>query len=126
MNHPLSVLDVTSLASTTMFAAQNEGRRNDTPTPAPIVKGVQTLTVTVSAGKYSPSVISVKRGKPVALVFRGGKNMGCGSTIVFRSLKQKRTVKEGQTVVFKWTPTKAGVVAFACPMDMYKGKVIVK
>ncbi len=53
-------------------------------------------------------------------------NIGDAHQENFKSLKQKQTVKQGQTVTFKFTPDKAGEVAFACPMGMYKGKVLVK
>ncbi|MFX8758828.1 cupredoxin domain-containing protein, partial [Acinetobacter baumannii] len=68
------------------------------------------MTVTVAEGKYTPSAISVKKGVPVAITFKGGAKMGCGATIEFKSLKQKQTVKQGQTVTFKFTPDKAGEV----------------
>lgn len=108
--------------------AMQHGQRQEAPKPVPAkeVKGVQTLTVTIADGRYTPSVISVKKGKPVALTFKGGKNMGCGSTVEFKSLKQKQSVKEGTTIVFKFTPKVAGDIKFACSMDMIQGKVVVK
>lgn len=108
------------------MSAQHGQTKNDKPVPAKEVKGVQTLTVTIADGKYSPALISVKKGKPVALTFKGGKDMGCGSTVEFKSLKQKQSVKEGKTVVFKFTPKEAGEIKFACSMDMIQGKVVVK
>ena len=126
MKQSTTILVVAALMSTTAFAFQHEGHHQDAPVPAKTVKGVQTLTVTVAEGKYTPSAISVKKRVPVAITFKGGAKMGCGATIEFKSLKQKQTVKQGQTVTFKFTPDKAGEVAFACPMGMYKGKVLVK
>ncbi|MCC6686075.1 MAG: cupredoxin domain-containing protein [Fimbriimonadaceae bacterium] len=117
---------LTLVACTLASGFQQSVRKPTPPTPAPIVKGVQTLTILVSAGKYSPSYISVKKGVPVSLIFKGGKNMGCGSVIEFKSLTLKQSVKEGKTVTFKFVPKKAGEIAFACPMNMYRGKVIVK
>lgn len=126
MKKSTTILVVAALMSTTAFAFQHEGHHQDAPVPAKTVKGVQTLTVTVAEGKYTPSAISVKKGVPVAITFKGGAKMGCGATIEFKSLKQKQTVKQGQTVTFKFTPDKAGEVMFACPMGMYNGKVVVK
>jgi len=96
------------------------------PAPAKLVKGVQTITVTVAEGRYTPSLISAVKGKPLAITFKGGKSIGCGAGIEFPSLKKKLTVKEGQSVVFKFTPQKEGEVEFACSMHMYVGKVVVK
>lgn len=89
-------------------------------------KGAQKATVLVQDGKYTPSTIEVKKGKPVQITFKGGKKMGCGATIEFKSLKQTKTVKEGKTVAFSFTPSSAGEVKFACSMDMIRGKVVVK
>lgn len=108
------------------MSAQHSQAKNEQPVPAKEVKGVQTLTVTIADGKYSPALISVKKGKAVALTFKGGKNMGCGSTVEFKSLKQKQSVKEGKTVVFKFAPKEAGEIKFACSMDMIQGRVVVK
>ena len=118
-------LAVITLTASTVFAFQ-QGSRVETPVAAKLVNGVQTIKVVVSGGKYSPSLISVKKGKPVAITFTGGKNIGCGATIVFKSLNQKQTVSEGKSVTFKFTPSKVGTIKFACPMDMYQGKIIVK
>lgn len=96
------------------------------PVPAKEKGGVQKATVVIDNGKYTPSAISVKKDKPVEITFKGGKNMGCGSTVVFKTLKQTKTVETGKTVTFKFTPKKAGDVPFTCSMDMFQGKVIVK
>jgi len=106
--------------------AQHEGMKRDKPVVAKMVKGIQRMTVVIDGGMYRPAVISVKRGKPVELTFRAGKNPGCGSTVVFKSLKISKVIPKGKPVVIKFTPKKAGDIAFTCSMDMYVGKVIVK
>lgn len=88
-------------------------------------KTKQTATVRVDDG-YHPSVIEVRRGKPFELTFTGGKNVGCGGTIVFKSLKIRRQVSTSKSVVVKFTPKSKGEIPFTCGMDMLKGKVIVK
>lgn len=113
-----------SCCSSMMAMQSSEG--SPKPVEAKEVKGVQKLTVTIAGGKYDPAVISVKKGKPVELTFTGGKNMGCGSTVVFKSLKQSKEVASGKSAIFKFTPKDAGTIAFTCGMGMYDGKVIVK
>lgn len=108
-----------------MIAMQSE-QSLDKPVPAKVVKGIQKLSVTIDSGKYSPAVISVKKGMPVELTFVGGKSLGCGGTIVFKSLKQTKSITTGQSVVFKFTPKAAGSIDFTCGMSMYDGKVIIK
>lgn len=89
-------------------------------------KGVQKATILIEDGKYSPATISVKKGKPVELTFKAGKNAGCGSTVVFNSLKISKDVPSGKSVVVKFTAKEAGKIHFTCPMGMYNGDVVVK
>ena len=93
-------------------------------TAAKLQKGVQKFTVKVD-GTYSPSSLSVKAGKPVEITFVKGKNVGCGGTVVFSSLGITKELKADKTVV-AFTPKKAGTIAFACPMGMYRGSIAVK
>lgn len=87
-------------------------------------KGIQKATITINNG-YSPSSIKVKKGTPVELTFVGGKNIGCGGTVVFKSLKISKSVAVGKSVVIKFTPTKKGEIPFTCGMGMLSGKVVV-
>jgi len=106
--------------------AMETGHDMDKPVVAKLLKGVQKLSITIDDGKYSPAVISVKKGVPVELTFKAGKNMGCGSTVVFKSLKLSKEVPTGNSIVIKFTPKRAGTIEFTCGMGMYDGKVIVK
>ena len=106
--------------------AMQSGQEVVKPVAAKDVEGIQKLSITIDGGKYSPAVISVKKGIPVELTFSGGKKMGCGSTVVFKSLKQSKGVPVGKSVVIKFTPKEAGTIDFTCGMGMYEGKVIVK
>jgi plastocyanin domain-containing protein len=105
--------------------AMQDGKDMDKPVAAKMVKGVQKATVTIDNGMYMPAVISVKKGKPVELTFKAGKSPGCGSTVVFKSLKISKEVGS-KPVVIKFTPKDAGTLAFTCGMGMFDGKVVVK
>lgn len=85
---------------------------------------VQKVTVKVD-GTYSPALVNVKAGQPVEITFIKGKNVGCGGTVVFKSLGITKELKGEKTVV-AFTPKKAGSIAFTCPMGMYEGSVAVK
>lgn len=95
------------------------------PVLAKQLKNKQTSTILINGG-YSPSTIQVSAGKPVELTFTGGKNIGCGGTVVFKSLKISKDVTTGKSVVIKFTPKSKGVIPFTCGMGMFKGTVIVK
>ncbi len=95
------------------------------PVPAKQLKDKQTASILINGG-YMPSQIEVKLGKPVELIFTGGKNIGCGGTVVFKSLKISKDVAVGKSVVIKFTPRTKGEIPFTCSMGMLQGKVIVK
>ncbi len=65
------------------------------------------------------------KGKPVELTFKAGKSPGCGRTVVFKSLKISKEVGS-KPVVVKFTPKRAGTIAFTCGMGMFDGKVVVR
>jgi Cu+-exporting ATPase len=104
--------------------AMQPGQDSEKSTSAKQSKGVQKATITINNG-YSPSSIKVKKGSPVELTFVGGKNIGCGGTVVFKSLKISKSVAVGKSVVIKFTPTKKGEIPFTCGMGMLSGKVVV-
>ena len=89
------------------------------------LKDKQTALILINGG-YTPGQITVRQGKPVELTFTGGKNLGCGGTVVFRSLKISKDVAVGKSVVIKFTPKAKGEIPFTCSMGMLSGKVIVK
>lgn len=88
--------------------------------------GVQKATVLIEDAKYNPATVRVKKGQPVELTFTGGKELGCGGTVVFKSLNQTKKVETGKSVTFAFTPDKAGDIRFTCDMDMFDGKVVVE
>ncbi len=98
----------------------------DNPAPVTNTDGIQKASITIDGGKYTPSVISVEKGKPVELTFVGGKELGCGGTIVFKSLEMSKNIESGKTVTFNFTPKEAGEIPFTCGMGMYQGKVVAK
>lgn len=102
---------------------------SQTENPKPMTnttEEIQKATVTIDGGKYTPNVITVDRGKPVELTFKGGQELGCGGTVVFKSLNQSKEVESGKSVTFAFTPDQAGEIPFTCGMEMYDGKVVVK
>lgn len=81
--------------------------------------------ITVSANGYEPSSISVRKGEPVRLAFYRRTAEGCGGEVVFTKQNITKKLPVGETVLVEFTPTEAGEIAFACGMDMLRGKVLV-
>ncbi|MGH9949869.1 MAG: cupredoxin domain-containing protein, partial [Pyrinomonadaceae bacterium] len=80
--------------------------------------------ITVSSSGYEPSSISVVNGQPVKLAFYRADSNNCGGEVIFSKLKIKKKLPVGETVLVEFTPTEAGEIAFACGMDMLRGKLI--
>lgn len=81
--------------------------------------------VTVSASGYEPSQVSVKKGQPVKLAFYRADSNNCGGEVVFSKQNITKKLPVGETVLVEFTPTEAGEIAFACGMNMFRGKVVV-
>jgi plastocyanin len=81
--------------------------------------------ITVSSDGYEPSSISVVKGQSVKLAFYRADSNNCGGEVVFSKMKIRKKLPVGETVLVEFTPTEAGEIAFACGMDMFRGKLIV-
>ena len=81
--------------------------------------------ITVSENGYEPSTVRVLTGEKVSLAFYRADANNCGGELVIPTQSIKKTLPVGETVLVEFTPTAAGEIAFACGMDMLKGKVVV-
>ncbi|HEX8247455.1 MAG TPA: cupredoxin domain-containing protein [Pyrinomonadaceae bacterium] len=88
-------------------------------------KKIKTVRVNISQEGYSPGSVSVKKGETVRLVFYRADANNCGEELVFPALNIKRRIPVRKRVVVTLTPRRAGEIAFACGMDMYRGKILV-
>jgi plastocyanin domain-containing protein len=88
------------------------------------VAGVQEVPIVVKGG-YTPDVITVKRGKPVRLLFKRQESSMCSEMVVFGTVGKSAKLPEGQTVAIEFTPQTAGEVPFQCQMGMLHGKLVV-
>lgn len=81
--------------------------------------------ITVSSNGYEPSSVSVVKGQPVKLAFYRADSENCGGEVVFAKQNIRKKLPVGETVLVEFTPTEVGEIAFACGMDMLRGKLIV-
>lgn len=86
---------------------------------------VETIKVSVST-RYEPKSIEVKKGQPVKLAFHRTDDKNCGGEVVFPKLGIKRELPVGETVTIEFTPEESGEIAFACGMNMMRGKILVQ
>jgi len=87
--------------------------------------GYQEALILVKGG-YTPDVIVVERGRPVRLNFRREEAASCSEQVIFSDFHKSAQLPTGQTVPIELMPEQPGEYAFACPMGMFRGKLIVE
>lgn len=83
------------------------------------------VDITVEGG-YSPEVISIPKGRPTKINFIRKDPSTCLEEVVLTDFKIRKHLPLNQKVTIEITPQKAGEFKFACGMNMYHGKIIVK
>lgn len=83
------------------------------------------VDITVNGG-YSPEVISIPKGKTTKLNFIRTDPTDCLGEVVLGDFKIRKELPINQKVTVAITPQKAGEYIYACGMNMYHGKIIVK
>ncbi len=90
--------------------------------PAAEVRGRQ-IDVRVTMKGYEPSRIQVRAGEEITLVFLRGEPNECAAEVVFPALGIKKELPVGKPVAIPIRAEKPGEIAFACGMDMLKGRL---
>ena len=88
----------------------------------------QTKKVVVNAENlgYKPETVTFKQGKPAQLKFIPSDNMGCMNEVVFKELGIDEKLDGKKEVTVDIPTDKPGTYNYACGMDMFHGKVVVK
>jgi len=87
--------------------------------------GYQEAMILVKGG-YTPDTIIVSRGKPVRLNFRREETASCSDKVVFEHFDKSAELPTGELVAVELMPKEAGEFSFACPMGMFRGRLIVE
>jgi len=87
--------------------------------------GYQEVMVLVKGG-YTPDTIIVQRGKPVRINFRREETAGCSDKVIFADFQKSAELPTGELVAVELMPKEAGEFAFACPMGMFRGRLVVE
>ena len=77
-------------------------------------------------GGYSPNVISIPKGKTTRLNFIRKDSNSCLEEVVLGDFKIRKHLPLNQKVAIEITPQKSGEFGYACGMNMFHGKIIVK
>ena len=87
--------------------------------------GSQEVNITVEGG-YSPSVVRVKKGVPVRLVFDRKEKSPCSDEVVISDFGVRRFLRPFEQTVVEFTPAEAGSYEFTCGMGMLRGRIEVE
>ena len=87
--------------------------------------GYQEAMILVKGG-YTPDTIVVRAGRPVRLNFRREETASCSDKVIFADFNKSADLPTGQTVAVELLPKTPGEYAFACPMGMFRGRLVVE
>ncbi|MDD6432015.1 MAG: cupredoxin domain-containing protein [Lactobacillaceae bacterium] len=101
------------------------GKHTEQAGDASVNGQVQEATVVVKGG-YSPSTVVLKKGMPGKINFDMKDSTACLSHVVFSRLGVDKDLTKQPVTTVDIPTDKSGEYDFACGMDMFHGKVIVK
>jgi len=105
-------------------AKKNPGHTGQ-PVQAAQQSGAQTAAIEITSKGFEPNSLKLKADTPAKVTFTRRTDETCAKEVVIKDygIERKLPLKEPVTVEF--TPRK-GEFAFACGMNMIKGKLIVE
>lgn len=87
--------------------------------------GYQEAMILVKGG-YTPDTIIVRSGRPVRLNFRREETASCSDKVIFADFEKSAQLPAGRTVAVELLPKEPGEFGFACPMGMFRGRLVVE
>ncbi|MGX6427551.1 cupredoxin domain-containing protein [Levilactobacillus yonginensis] len=101
------------------------GKHTTAAVDAAVTGSSQDVDVQVSGG-YSPSTVILKRGIPATLTFNRKDPSSCLEQVVFPDLGINEFLPQNQAHAIPIDTSKPGEYDYACGMNMFHGKVIIK
>lgn len=90
-----------------------------------VVVNTNSVDIIVEGG-YSPNVISIPKGKMTTLNFFRKDPSSCLEEVVLSDFKIKKYLPLNQKTAITITPEETGEFDYACGMNMFHGKIVVK
>lgn len=116
---------VAAVAAVALFAPGRSEAEAKASSPESATRA-QVVQLTVTPQGFIPAQVKVKAGQPVQLVVTRKTDRTCATAIVVKEYGVAKELPLGQPVTVTFTPTKAGQVRYACPMNMIAGTMIVE
>ncbi len=92
---------------------------------ADLANGRQEGQIVVKGG-YEPEVLYLKQGAPAEVTFKMEDKTACLSHLVFSSLGVDKDLSKEKLAKVQIPTDKAGEIDYACGMDMFHGKIVVR
>ena len=86
----------------------------------------QRYQVTVDGGGFHPGSLTIPAGKPITLVVTRTSDNTCAKEMVIPALNETRGLPLDRPVQIRIPAQQKGTIAFACGMDMYHGRLVVR
>lgn len=86
----------------------------------------QTARVEITEQGFAPASVNLRRNVPARVTFVRKTDATCAKEVVISDYKINRELPLNKAVVITFTPKKSGEIAFACGMNMMRGKLIVQ
>lgn len=90
-----------------------------------VVLVTDAVDITVEGG-YSPGTIQIPQGKTTKITFLRKDPNPCLEEVVLSDFKIKKYLPLNKRVTAEITPQKKGEYQFACGMNMFHGRIIVR
>jgi len=90
-----------------------------------VVSVTESVDITVEGG-YTPSTIQIPKGKTTKISFIRKDPSSCLEEVVLSEFKIRKFLPLNKKVTVEITPKKSGTFPFACGMNMFHGKIIVR
>ncbi|GEO57796.1 cupredoxin domain-containing protein [Companilactobacillus bobalius] len=101
------------------------GNHQVAQTTANVKDNNQSVDVEVNGG-YSPEVITLKKGVPATINFTRKDASSCLDRVVFSDFGINQELPQNKQRTVEIDTSKSGEFNWACGMDMFHGKVIIK
>src|SRR5258708_1106543 len=90
-----------------------------------VVEVTSSVDIIVDGG-YSPSTISIPKGKIIQITFLRKDPSSCLEEVVLSDFKIRKYLPLNKKVSISITTEKTGTYNFVCGMNMFHGKIIMK
>lgn len=101
------------------------GNRSSDEVAATLIGNEQSVEIVVDGG-YTPNVVTLKKGIPAKLVFLRKDKSGCLEEVVLPDFGVRTKLAVNVPQAIEISPTETGEFRYACGMNMFYGKVVVK